>query len=290
MDEAAVRRLGSRRRNGKDKPIGIRPVRNLFHRGLPIMQVAAGKSSALRDIYWRTVVSIRYITCRFGKLPQRFPRECNICGYNGYFGPAEGGRRIDARCPRCKSVERYRLIKLWLDRYGDVVRGSDVLHFAPEKSLKILIKPIAKTYCTADIQAGRADIVLDIEAMDLPDAAFDCVFCLHVLEHVDDKRALAEIYRVLRPGGFAIIMIPMAEGLARTYEDATVISGDQRTLHFGQRDHVRYYGADIRERVLAAGFTLSEFSAEGPELVRHRLTPGEKGVRRRQAQIYVLNR
>ncbi len=240
------------------------------------MQVAPRRASTLGDIYWRTVVSFRYITSRFSKSPKRFPRECNICGYQGYFGPAEGGRRIEARCPRCKSVERYRLIKLWLDRGGDAVRGSDVLHFAPEKSLKPLIESVAGTYCTADIQPGRADKVLNIEALDVPEASFDCVFCLHVLEHVDDRKALAEIYRVLRPGGLAIIMVPVAEGLVRTYEDPAIVSREQRMLHFHQYDHVRYYGPDIRDRILGAGFALSEFTAEGPDIVRHKLLLGEK--------------
>ena len=234
------------------------------------------KPSALRDLYWRAVVSASYIAARFTNLPERFPRVCNICGYEGYFGPTGRGRRVDAKCPRCKSAERYRLFKLWQDRNPEIIRGADVLHFAPEKSIIALIKPVAKSYTTGDIQPGRADMVLNIEAMDLPDASFDCVVCSHVLEHVDDAKALSEIHRVLKPGGLAIIMIPVIEGWAHTYENASVKSRDERTIHFGQYDHVRYYGADVRARILAAGFTLTEFTAEGPEVSRYGLLPGEK--------------
>lgn len=232
--------------------------------------------SALGGVYWRLRVQASYIAARFKGVPKRFPRVCNICGYEGYFGPAGRGRRVDAKCPRCKSAERYRLFKLWLDRNPERLHGADVLHFAPEKSMTALIRPLAKTYKTGDIQPGRADLVLNIEKMDLPDRAFDCVVCSHVLEHVDDTKALAEIHRVLKPGGIAIIMIPVVEGWPETYENTAVKTNDERTIHFGQYDHVRFYGADVRARIRDAGFALSEFTAGGADVVRYGLLPGEK--------------
>ncbi len=75
-----------------------------------------------------------------------------------------------------------------------------------------------------DIAPGKADRVLNIEAIASPDASYDCVVCSHVLEHVDDKKALSEIYRVLRPGGVALIMLPVIEGWAKTYENPAVTS------------------------------------------------------------------
>jgi SAM-dependent methyltransferase len=185
-------------------------------------------------------------------LPERFPRLCNICGYEGYFGPAGRGRRVDAKCQQCKSAEPYRLFKLWLDRNEARIRGADMLHFAPQRAMTRLVKPLAKTYRTADIAAGRADMVLNIENIDLPDASLDCVVCSHVLEHVDDARALGEMRRVLRPGGCIVIMIPIIEGWDQTYENPLLTSRDERTLHFGQYDHVRRYGADARDRIRGA--------------------------------------
>lgn len=226
--------------------------------------------------YWRTAVILSYIGARFRKLPRRYPRQCNICGYEGPFGPAGKGTRNDAKCPRCHSAERYRLFKLWLDREPEAMRGKDVLHFAPESSLAALIKPLAQIYRSGDIQPGRADMVLNIEALELSEASFDAVVCSHVLEHVDDRKALAELFRVLRPGGLAIIMVPIVEGWAHTYENAGVTSPEARTLHFGQFDHVRYYGADLRERICNVGFSLREFTAEAPDVLRHGLIRGEK--------------
>jgi SAM-dependent methyltransferase len=234
------------------------------------------RRSPVSDLYWRLKVSASYIGARFHNLPKRFPRVCNICGYEGYFGPAGGGLRIDAKCPRCKSAERYRLFKLWLDVNADKLRGKEVLHFAPEKSLRAIIEPLVKSYTTADINPGKADRVLNIEAIDLPDASCDVVVCSHVLEHVNDVKALSEIYRVLKPGGLAIIMLPIVEGWSRTYENAEVESAAGRTIHFGQHDHVRYYGADVRERIRAAGFDLAEFTAEGDDVIRYGLIRGEK--------------
>lgn len=241
-----------------------------------MVETAVKGGSALNGFYWRVRVEASYFLARLKGVQRSFPRVCNICGYQGYFGPAGRGRRIDAKCPRCKSAERYRLFKLWLDLNSQKLSGADVLHFAPEKSMTALIRPLAKSYKTGDIKPGRADLVLNIENVDLPDASFDCVVCSHVLEHVDDMKALAEMHRLLRPRGIAIIMIPIVEGWIDTYENPVANTDSERTLHFGQNDHVRYYGADVRARIRAAGFELSEFTATGQDVARYGLLRGEK--------------
>ena len=205
-----------------------------------------------------------------------FPRRCSVCGYEGRFQAGGRPRRIDARCPKCGSAERYRLMALWLDREGGFLRGASVLHFAPEKGLAALLKTRVGRYVSADIQPGRADLTLNIEAIAAPDASYDCVVCSHVLEHVDDKKALAEIFRVLKPGGLCLIMLPVIEGWARTYENPDVKTPEERMRHYGQSDHVRYYGADVRDRIRAAGFALTEFTAEGPDVLTYALQRGEK--------------
>jgi len=97
-----------------------------------------------------------------------------------------------------------------------------------------------------------------------------------VLEHVDDAKALSEIYRVLKPGGVALIMLPVIEGWSTTYENPRVTTPEERKRHYGQSDHVRYYGADIRERIKRAGFALDEFTAEGEDVLTYALQRGEK--------------
>jgi SAM-dependent methyltransferase len=205
-----------------------------------------------------------------------FARTCNICGYCGRFQSAGRPRRIDARCPKCGSAERYRLLALWLDRHGACLRQAHVLHFAPEAGLASLLKMRVGRYQSADIAPGRADLVLNIEAIGMPDQSYDGIVCSHVLEHVDDKKALAEIYRALKPGGVALIMLPVIEGWATTYENQKVRMPEERKRHYGQADHVRYYGADVRGRIRAAGFQLEEFTAEGEDVLTYALQRGEK--------------
>ncbi|HLY07494.1 MAG TPA: class I SAM-dependent methyltransferase [Rhizomicrobium sp.] len=235
-----------------------------------------GPPNLFEKIWYRMAVDTNRITRPFARGPQRIPRECNLCGYHGYFNMAGKGTRPDAKCPRCNSVERHRLFKLWFDRNRIIFEGRDVLHFAPERSIARLIRPLARSYLSADITPGRADRVLNLEALEVDDQSFDCVVCLHVLEHVDDARALREIHRVLRPGGSSIIMVPVVEGWAQTYEDATVTTARERALHFGQADHLRIYGADVRTRIRNAGFDLTEFTAWGPDVLRYGLLSGEK--------------
>jgi SAM-dependent methyltransferase len=183
---------------------------------------------------------------------------------------------MEAHCPRCKSLERHRLLKLWLDGNPPAIQGRDVLHFAREDCVTGFIKPLAGRYVTADIDAGRADLVLNIERLDLPASSFDVAICSHVLEHVDDRKALAELYRILRPGGLCILAVPIVEGWDATFEDAAVTKPEERAVYFGQFDHIRYYGADFRDRIRKAGFSLSEFTAVEPHVTRHGLIRGEK--------------
>jgi SAM-dependent methyltransferase len=205
-----------------------------------------------------------------------FPRTCSVCGYRGRFQAAGRPRRIDARCPKCGSAERYRLLALWLDRHGGALRHARVLHFAPEKGLTQLLKSRVGSYQSADLTPGRADLVRNIEAIAESDSSYDCVVCSHVLEHVDDRKALREVHRVLKPGGMALIMLPVIEGWSTTYENPATVTPEERRRHYGQSDHVRYYGADVRERIRDAGFLLDEFTAEGEDVLVYGLQRGEK--------------
>ena len=206
-------------------------------------------------------------------------RECPGCGYVGNFGWYGHPPRADCRCPKCGSLERHRLICMALNRQfntgGRLTLPSPVLHFAPERLLQAFIKPNVDEYIGADI-SGKADRVLDLENMDLPDASVGTVLAIHVLEHVDDAAASAEILRVLRPGGLFLAMVPIVEGWETTYEDAD-LPESLREAHYGQHDHVRFYGRDFRERITRCGLELiEEITAEGPEVVRYGLMRGEK--------------
>jgi SAM-dependent methyltransferase len=165
---------------------------------------------------------------------------------------------------------------LWLDRHTEWLGTASVLHFAPERGMAGLLRKRARHYLSGDLAAGRSDRIINIEDIDLPGDSFDCVVCSHVLEHVDDRRALDQLRRVLRPNGVLLIMLPVIEGWARTYEPETVRTPEDRKHHFGQADHLRFYGADVRDRIRSAGFALDEFTAEGEDVLTFGLQRGEK--------------
>ena len=203
----------------------------------------------------------------------RTPRHCPICGYEGMFSPVK--HKPEIWCPGCDSRPRHRLLKLWMDRAMDLPDGARVIHFAAEPWVGPILEARGATYQTADIN-DKFELRLDITAMDLPDGSVDMLIANHVLEHVDDLAAFAELYRVLRPGGQAVITVPMIEGFDRTYEDPSLTTPELRALHYGDADHLRWYGRDVRNRFAAPGFEVSEFTALEPEAAHHALHRGEK--------------
>lgn len=179
-------------------------------------------------------------------------------------------------CTKCESKERHRLMGLWIEDNRSTVRSSRILHFAPEPVLARFLRDRANQYKSADLDPTYADTVLNIEDIDLPDESVDLIVCSHVLEHVDDNKALSEMYRVLSPGGLALLMFPIVEGWEKTYEDKAFTSASDRTKYFGQADHVRMFGRDVRSRITSAGFSLEELTAEEPAVSQFGLIRGEK--------------
>lgn len=220
---------------------------------------------------------LKYTVRRLRRISNPPEASCNICGFSGIFDPYGWPARPHARCPQCLSLERHREFKLWLDRGGAArIKGARLLHFAPERATREILEPIAGTYLGADLNPTGADLAINIEHIDLPEASVDVVICFHVLEHVDDRKALAELHRIIAPGGLAVIMVPVIEGWERSYEDASITQPEDRVRHFGQHDHLRRFGADIRARIAEAGFQLDEVTAVEPEAMRHGLQLGSK--------------
>ncbi|MFA5005072.1 MAG: class I SAM-dependent methyltransferase [Candidatus Omnitrophota bacterium] len=153
-----------------------------------------------------------FIDKLFCKLKKQFL--CPICGYSGCFltiNP-ETGRRLHAQCPRCGALERHRIQYLVFKKISEnmFTQRMSMLHFAPEECLKKIFKETFGFYVTADLYPADVDKEEDITGLTFKDNAFDIVFASHVLEHVkDDLRALAEVRRVLKPGGVAILPVPI---------------------------------------------------------------------------------
>lgn len=179
------------------------------------------------------------------------------------FRPFGNPPRSRAQCPWCKSLERHRLIALYLRRerfFGGLGR---VLDIGPFPALSRLAAQHASELVTLDLEAPDVDIHANIEALPLPDESFDTLVCVHVLEHVsNDRAALLEMRRILRPGGRAILQVPLLAGEGDSDEDPSVIDPAERRARFGQHDHVRSYGrADFRRRITDAGFHVAEISS-----------------------------
>lgn len=206
-------------------------------------------------------------------------RTCNICGFEGAFSPfGLYYVRPDAICSNCGSGDRHRLLRLWFDSKQACFSSARVLHFAPEPCVTRFVKNAVGEYVTADLLRNDVDHNWNIENIDADDESFDLIICSHVLEHVDATKALHEFKRCLRKNGIAAVMIPICEGLDRTYENLDMAHGDNfdRWVHFQQSDHVRIFGRDFRNLVSDADFDLVEFTAEGPVVPKLGLNMGEK--------------
>ncbi len=181
------------------------------------------------------------------------------------FGRKKGhrwGYRLNARCPVCRSRDRARLLYLYLTKKTNIFTEQvKLLHVAPEVALSAIFKKTANVdYLTADLNSEVVMVKMDITGINYPDNSFDVVICNHVLEHiVDDRKAMNEIYRVLKPGGWGILQVPMSFTLENTYEDFSVTTPSEREEVFGQSDHVRIYAIDYLDRLKEAEFQVNAF-------------------------------
>lgn len=200
--------------------------------------------------------------------------ECTVCSSEfRQFLPYGRSGRDNALCPHCMSLERHRLMQLYLQRktnfYTDKLK---LLHVAPEYCFIDRFEQMKNLeYITADIESPLAKVKMDIHHIPFEANTFDVAFCNHVMEHVtDDIKAMSELYRVLKPGGWAIIQSPQDWSRASTYEDASITDPKEREKHFWQDDHLRLFGRDYGQRLQKAGFTVTE-----DHFVMDELTPQE---------------
>lgn len=206
---------------------------------------------------------------------------CPLCGRR-FRRFMDAWNRPNAICWRCGSHERHRALWLFLDQHpGLLEEPTSLLHFAPEWALRRRFSAVpGLRYVTADLHDPDVDLQLDITKLDLPDASYQAVVCSHVLEHVnDDRAAMRELRRVLVPGGWCLIMVPLDIARTETFEDASIVSPQERERAFWQHDHVRLYAPDIGDRLAEAGFAVDCIvprDAFGDELMRRcRLLEGD---------------
>lgn len=172
-----------------------------------------------------------------------------------------GVQRNNVLSPSTLSLERHRLLWLYLKNETDFfTKPIKVLHFAPEQAFyKRFRKQQNLDYTTTDLNSPLADVKADICNLPFQDDSYDVILCNHVLEHIpDDTKAMQELYRILKPGGMAILQIPQDLSREKTFEDHTITDKKERAKIFGQYDHVRIYGRDYFDKLRSIGFKVGE--------------------------------
>ena len=189
--------------------------------------------------------------------------ECPICeiSYRKFLPYGRLNPRPNALCPDSLSLERHRLMWLFLkDKTNFFTDRLKLLHIAPELCFIKRFKSMQNIdYTTADLESPLADVKMDVHSIPFEESTFDVVFCNHVMEHVDDDiKAMSEINRVLKPGGWAIIQSPQDYSREETLEDPNITDPKEREKVYWQDDHVRLYGLDYGKRLQKAGFKVRE--------------------------------
>jgi SAM-dependent methyltransferase len=216
---------------------------------------------------------------------------CPICESTfKVFAPFGLGHRQNARCINCDSLERHRLLWLYFKEVTNLFepKKKKLLHFAPEEMFyNVFSRDPHIDYVGCDLfpeiynYGGPVKITkADITAIPFEAESFDVILCNHVLEHIpDDRKAMSELKRVLKPGGWCILQVPIDYKRKETYEDFSINTPAGRKKAFGKTDHVRWYGQDYKDRLTQAGFNVKEdpfinkFSPE--DMHRYGLMTGE---------------
>ncbi len=211
-------------------------------------------------------------------------------GFNSFLPYGYGQQRSNVLSPSTLSLERHRLLWLYLKNETNFFKTKanrsktekpSVLHFAPEQAFYKRFKSLNHiNYTTTDLESPLADVKADICNLPFEDNSFDWVFCNHVLEHIpNDTKAMQELFRVLKPGGTGIFQIPQDLNRAHTFEDDSITDKKERAKVFGQYDHVRVYGLDYFDKLRSVGFKVDEvnYTAQlsDTEIYKHCLAKGE---------------
>lgn len=191
-------------------------------------------------------------------------------------------QRPNVLSPSTLSLERHRLLWLYLKNETDFFSApKSVLHMAPEQCFLKRFKELPGIkYITADLHSPIADVKADITNLPFEDGSFDVILCNHVLEHIPNHtKAMEELYRVMRPGGYGVFQVPLDSSREQTFEDDSITDSKERAKIFGQYDHVRVYGNDYFDTLRSVGFRVEpvDYTATIPtELIeKYRLSKGE---------------
>ena len=186
-----------------------------------------------------------------------FKNFCPVCNsYLKSFRPFRG--RDFARCPVCKSLERHRLLWIFFQKNTNLFDGKSkrLLHIAPPPYLAMKLNGLEGIdYVSGDLNSKHVTMKIDITNIQFQDNHFDIIICNHVLEHIkNDITAISELHRVLKPGGWAVLQVPIAG--EQTFEHLETASEEERERLYGHHDHVRSYGRDFLNRLESLKFSV----------------------------------
>ena len=240
---------------------------------------------ALNSIPRPVLIRISYLVRPFLKIylkGDRYTDPIDGSGFRKFLPYGYENQRENVLSPSTLSLERHRLLWLYLKNETDFFsKQQKVLHFAPEQAFYKRFRKLSNLdYTTTDLNSPLADVKADICDLPFKDESFDFILCNHVLEHIpDDKKAMEELYRILRPGGTAILQIPQELDRAETFQDDSITDPKERAKIFGQYDHVRVYGRDYFNKLRNIGFKVEEadYTAKltEDEIQKYRLAKGE---------------
>ena len=212
----------------------------------------------------------------------KFIDPINGKSYSKFLSYGYNNTRTNALCPGTFSLERHRLLWLYLTKSSKIeTKSLKVLHVAPELVFYRKFKNINSwDYVTTDLSSPLADVKADICNLPFEKESFDLILCNHVLEHIEnDIQAMTEIYRVLKYGGRAILQVPLDMKRNRSYENYKITSSKDRNKHFGQYDHLRIYGMDFFDRLSMVGFEMEKIDLTSEmnknEILKYGLIKGE---------------
>lgn len=212
--------------------------------------------------------------------------ECPVCerSFRKFLSYGSNiAHRDNVLCPYDLTLERHRLMWLYLRDHSDFFTKENikVMHIAPEQCFhKTFQKQKNLDYTTGDLVSPIADLHFDLHEIPLEDDQYEVIFCNHVMEHVeDDLRCMQELYRIMKPGGWGIMQVPIDSNRDETYEDSSITTPEEREKHFWQYDHVRLYGNNYPKRLAEAGFNVESFDIKKhistEQLERYRLQKNE---------------
>lgn len=200
---------------------------------------------------------------------------CTVCENNTYGYLTGFFPKLTITCNNCLSESKQRLISQYLKNYN--FKNKSILHFAPEDCMIKFINKnnIYTKYILADINPTKEIKKVDITDIEFQNNTFDLIICSHVLEHVNEKKAIKELKRIIKVNGSILLLFPIIDSWDKTYRNDNITNDYDRERHFLQHDHLQLFGREIEKELSDDNFSLKKITPFGKECVKYGINQGE---------------